>query len=256
MNLAQVGFGRVWHARMRPRRHAFGYPGFFLMLPMRSLAAGEGAAALAVNRAGAISFHDRDHGDGRGPDQGGALAWCDAVLRQHGIHDALGETWLQTYPRMFGYTFKPVSFWYCHRADGSLGAVIAEVNNTFGERHCYLLDAPRFGTAVLADKVFHVSPFCRVAGRYRFRFDRSTAGGRDCLVVRVDLEDGQGPLLRTCLSGHLEPASAGALRRALWKYPAMTLTNIARIHWQALRLWGIRTPFFRKPAAPAGLVSR
>ena len=67
---------------------------------------------------------------------------------------------------MLGYTFKPVSFWYAHRADGRLRAVVAEVNNTFGERHCYLLDAPRYGTELVADKCFHVSPFCRIEGGF------------------------------------------------------------------------------------------
>jgi DUF1365 family protein len=70
---------------------------------------------------------------------------------------------------MFGYTFKPVSFWYCHDEAGRLRAIVVEVNNTFGERHCYLLDAPRYGQTLQARKVFHVSPFCNVEGSYRFR---------------------------------------------------------------------------------------
>ena len=82
------------------------------------------------------------------------------------MHDADGEVWLHTYPRVLGYVFKPVSFWYCHRADGSLAAVVAEVNNTFGERHCYLLAGPDSASAAncAARKVFHVSPFCQRAG--------------------------------------------------------------------------------------------
>jgi hypothetical protein len=96
------------------------------------------AAALARNRFGLLSFHDRDHGDGRAD----ALAWIDELLASEGVADADGEVWLHTYPRVLGYVFKPVSFWYCHRADGTLAAVVAEVNNTFGERHCYLLDEP------------------------------------------------------------------------------------------------------------------
>jgi DUF1365 family protein len=93
--------------------------------------------------------------------------------------DATGEVWLHCYPRVLGYTFKPVSFWYCHRrADGSLRAIVVEVNNTFGERHCYLLDAPRYGVELQARKVFHVSPFCEVEGGYRFRFMRTPARRR------------------------------------------------------------------------------
>ena len=81
-----IGFGQVRHTRLRPRRHAFAYPTFFLMLPMRSLP-GLGSA-LAVNRRGAISFHDVDHGDGRSAAQGGALAWLDELLRTEGVTEA------------------------------------------------------------------------------------------------------------------------------------------------------------------------
>ncbi|CAN7651041.1 DUF1365 domain-containing protein [Acidovorax sp. LjRoot194] len=269
-----IGFGQVRHTRLRPQRHAFAYPTFFLMLPLRSLAGGAGAAAgapgpLAVNRRGLISFHDADHGDGRSAAQGGALAWVQELLRAEGIADADGEVWLHCYPRVLGYTFKPVSFWYCHRADGSLRAIVVEVNNTFGERHCYLLDAPRYGVELAARKVFHVSPFCEVSGGYRFRFMRTLAAGAGApaetvtdsdaagrTVVRIDYDDAAGPLLQTSVSGTLHPITDKTLRRALWGYPAMTLAVIARIHWQALQLWLKRVRFHSKPAAPASTVTR
>lgn len=253
---AQIGFGQVRHTRLRPRRHDFAYDTFFLMLSMRQLGQSTTTGALAVNRRAWISFHDSDHGDGRGPERGGALAWLMEMLASEGVTETDGEVWLHTYPRVLGFAFKPVSFWYCHRADGSLRAIVAEVNNTFGERHCYLLDAPRFGSELLAEKRFHVSPFCRVEGRYRFRFVRATRNGQPCTVVRVDHDDADGPLLHTSVSGVLEPATAAALRRALWRYPAMTLMIVARIHWQALHLWSKRLQFFRKPTAPARFVTR
>jgi DUF1365 family protein len=248
---AQIGFGQVRHTRHRPQRHAFAYATYFLMLPMRSLRA-HGPGALARNRRAALSFHDADHGDG-GAD---SLAWLDGVLAQHGIRDAQGEVWLHTYPRVLGYSFKPVSFWYCHRSDGSLRAVLAEVNNTFGERHCYLLDAPRYGQPCEAGKVFHVSPFCPLRGRYRFVFMR-TEGPAARTVARIDYFDGAGDaaLLNTSVSGELQALNARTLRRALWSYPAMTLGVIARIHWQALRLWIQKAPFFHQPPAPGHFVS-
>ena len=100
-----LGFGQVRHTRLRPRKHAFAYGTFFLMLPMRTLAQGGNPSALAVNRRGAISFHDVDQGDGRSAEQGGALAWLDGLLQAEGIDDATGEVWLHTYPRVLGYTF-------------------------------------------------------------------------------------------------------------------------------------------------------
>ena len=250
-----IGVGEVRHTRLRPRHHAFAYPTFFLLLPLRTMRR-EGAAVLACNRAGWLSFHDADHGDGRGPAQGGALAWMEALLAAHGITDADGEIWLHCYPRVLGYTFKPVSFWYCHRSDGSLRAIVAEVNNTFGERHCYLLEQPRYGQALQASKVFHVSPFCHVAGDYTFRFMRTERDGVPRTVVRVDLGDTQGPLLQTSVSGALQPITPQVVRQVLWRHPAMTLGVVLHIHWQALRLWFKRVPFFRKPPPPADFVTR
>lgn len=252
---ALIGFGPVWHRRLRPTEHAFRYPAYFLLLPLRSLRQ-QPCADLRRNQRGAISFHDADHGDG-GPD---ALAWFDTMLQREGITDADGEVWLHTLPRVLGHTFKPVSFWYAHRADGSLAAVVAEVNNTFGERHVYLLDGPdlAWGRTVQARKVFHVSPFCAVQGQYHFRFHRQAGahGQPGRTLVRVDLHDQQGPLLQTSVSGLLHPLTPATVRRAFYGMPLMTLGVVWRIHWQALQLWLKRVPFFSKPVAPEHLVTR
>ena len=245
---SQLGIGRVRHERLRPSAHVFEYPTYFLMLPLRSLRQ-QPDPTLARNRFAAMAFHDRDHGDGRDD----CLAWPDARLAAEGVRDADGEVWLQTYPRVLGYVFKPVSFWYCHRRDATLAAIVAEVNNTFGERHCYLLAGDRlaWGIEQRASKALHVSPFCRVEGQYRFRFLRT----ENHVVARVEHDDADGPLLLTSLSGELAPATASRQRAAFFGQPLMTLGVIARIHWQALRLWLKRVPFFRKPAAPRSLVT-
>jgi uncharacterized protein len=256
-----IGTGEVRHRRLRPREHAFAYPTYFLMLPMRSLAtrpedatATATAPALARNHFGLLSFFDRDHGDGRSD----ALAWLDELLHNEGITDASGEAWLHTYPRVLGYVFKPVSFWYCHRVDGTLAAIVVEVNNTFGERHCYLLagDGLGFGRELRARKVFHVSPFCQVQGHYRFRFMATTHNGVPRTVARVDHDDDAGALLQTSVSGRLQPLTAQSQRGAFFGMPLMTLGVIARIHWQALRLWLKRVPLVSKPAPPQAFTSR
>ena len=250
---ALIGFGQVRHRRLKPVSNTFAYATYFLLLPMRSLQH-NGPGALARNRRAALSFFDADHGDGRGPEQGGALAWLDELLQAQGVTDACGEVWLHTYPRVLGYTFKPVSFWYCHRQDGSLTAVVVEVNNTFGQRHCYLLDQATWGHELCTDKVFHVSPFCAIEGTYRFRF-MLTADQRST-VARIDHDDAQGPLLQTSVSGTLQELSAATARHALWRYPAMTWGVLARIHWQALKLFCKRAPFFSKPALPDSFLTR
>ncbi len=247
--LPLIGTGVVRHCRLRPRRHAFAYPTYFLLLPMKALHALP-QPALARNRFGLLAFHDRDHGDGRAD----ALAWLTELLRTEGVQGADGEVWLHTYPRVLGYVFKPVSFWYCERLDGSLAAIVVEVNNTFGERHCYLLAGPdlAFGRELRARKVFHVSPFCDVQGEYRFRFMRTAQR----TVARVDHDDAAGPLLQTSVSGHLQALTAASVRAAFFGTPLMTLAVVARIHWHALRLWAKRVPFSRKPAAPQAFVTR
>ncbi|HMS27479.1 MAG TPA: DUF1365 domain-containing protein [Burkholderiaceae bacterium] len=266
VNTPHIGFGHVFHARARPQRHAFKYATYFLMLPMRSMVnAAHTTSVWQNNRSGLLSFFDSDHGDHRGMAQGGALAWLDELLRQHGIHDATGEAWLQTYPRVLGYTFKPVSFWYCHRADsdqgGTLRAIVAEVNNTFGEKHCYLLDVPRFGENLFAKKVFHVSPFNPVNGQYRFRFDQLNTEQGAQISASVDYFETTEtlettPTLCTRIQGNLQPITARTLRTAFWRYPAMTWGVLFHIHSQALRLWLKKVPFFHKPSPPEVLVSR
>jgi DUF1365 family protein len=246
-----IGFGQVRHTRLKPAKNAFAYPTYFLMLPMRALHASS-ATPLAHNRRGLLSFFDRDHGDGRA----NAVSWIDELLQREGVEDAKGEIWLHTYPRVMGYTFKPVSFWYCYGADGSLRTIVVEVNNTFGERHCYLLDRPQFGAELMADKVFHVSPFCTLDGTYRFRFMRSLHDGIEKTVARIDYDDALGPLIQTSVSGTLEPVSKASVRKALWRYPAMTFGVMARIHWQALKLWIKRVPFIPKPKLPDIFVTR
>ena len=243
----KIGFGQVRHTRLKPVQHAFNYPTYFLMLPMRALATGL-TTVLSRNRWSALSFYDQDHGDGRAD----ALAWVDELLKSEGINDATGEVWLHCYPRVFGYTFKPVSFWYCHSADNTLRAIVVEVNNTFGERHCYLLDKPVFGVEQTATKVFHVSPFNHVEGNYRFRFMTMASS----TLARVDYDDASGPLLETSVSGVLEALNNQSISKAVWRYPAMTFGVIARIHWQAFKLWRKRVRFVTKPVPPEIFITR
>lgn len=240
----QIGFGRLMHVRRQPVWHRFDYASYFLRLPLHEANSGR-TFGFSWNRFNLLSFHERDHGDG-----GDALAWSRTLLARHGIV-ADGAIWLTTYPRVLGYAFKPVSFWHCHAADGALVAILAEVNNTFGERHVYLLRAPDAGAPLSAEKVFHVSPFFPVRGRYDFRFETGPRRFRAC----VDYDDGSGAALATVWWGQLHPLTGRTCLRAFFAYPLMTWGVIARIHWQAVQLWLKRVPFFRKPAPPLNEVT-
>lgn len=246
--------GEVTHRRTRPRRHAFTYPAFCLRVPLSGLDALE-RNGIARNRRGIVSFHDRDHGPCDGTP---LLPWIRGLLAAEGV-DGDGEIVLHAFPRMLGYVFNPISFWVCHDRAGAVRAVLCEVRNTFGERHNYLLAGEdgtplSSGQTLTARKVFHVSPFCAVSGRYAFRFH--FGDGR--WLARIDYFDGEDaqPLLETWISGDAVPVSSGAARGLPWRYPLFTLAVIARIHWQALKLWAKRVPFFTKPAPPESPLSR
>ncbi len=240
----RIVLGEVRHARLKPFEHSFRYRSFYLQLPVKSLGPKAGNWGWGLNRKSLLSVHDRDHGDGRP-----LLAWALDTLKKAGIDDVDGEIWLQTFPRMFGYVFKPVSFWFCERTDGSLRAVIAEVNNTFGDRHVYVLEEKgrgiRNGQTLHADKAFYVSPFFEIRGRYQFRFYKAPLGGRD--LARIEYQDDAGALLLTSMSGQSKPLTQSSARSAWLAYPLQSLGVIARIHWQALFLWVKGAKFVPRP---------
>lgn len=242
--------GRVLHTRLQPCLHHFSYAALFICFPLAEKSALQ-SRLFSLNRFNLFSYHDADHGDGRDGE-----AWARDVLRRNGV--ALdGPIWLQTLPRMLGHVFNPVSFWLCHDRDAQLRAVICEVNNTFGERHCYLLTAAALAvigadTVLHARKVFHVSPFFSTAGEYRFRF-RHTPAHRQ---VAIDYVEAGQLLLRTGIGGRARPLDDRELLKAFFTLGWATLLVVLRIHWQALRLWLKGIPFHSKPLPPQEEISR
>lgn len=246
-------FGQVMHSRLRPRRNRFVYRVFFVRVRIDCIEALRGPL-FSLDRWNLFSLHWRDHGARDGSE---LEPWIRRLLAREGLDSADGEIWLQTFPRMLGYVFNPVSFWLCHDRAGALRAVLCEVSNTFGEHHNYLLVHPDQrpilpGDRLTARKVFHVSPFCEVEGRYRFQFDLD---GGTC-AVRIDYDDARGPLLATAVRGRSQALTTRGLVRAFFGYPWMTLAVILRIHWQALRLWAKGVPFFTRPLPPVQETTR
>lgn len=238
-SLPQLFLGHVMHRRLRPAIHAFVYPVFYMQLPVRDLAAGN-CGIFSVERWNILSFRQKDHG----PRDGSALLpWISKLLRERGLPDD-GEITLQCFPRLLGYVFNPVSFWFCHNREGQLIAVLAEVRNTFGGHHNYLLHnvdgAPLVdGQELRAEKLFHVSPFNEIQGGYRFRFHLD----RPLPLARIDYDDAEGELLLTSISGKPRVWSASTLLGAFLRMPFLTAGVMFRIHWQALKLWLKGVPF-------------
>jgi len=248
-----IYFGTVMHRRLRPREHSFRYPVYFLRVPVDGIDSLR-RPLFSVDRFNVFSFHRKDHGPRDGSDLG---PWIRDLLASEGLGGVVKHVELQAYPRVLGYVFNPVSFWYCRDDAGALRAVLCEVHNTFGESHNYLV-AHQDGRpltqsdTLTARKVFHVSPFFPIAGEYRFRFHD---GGKRT-VARIDYGDADGPLLLTAVTGMGEPLTSGRLAYAFFRYPWFTLGVIARIHYQALQLWLKRTPFFSKPTPPTQELTR
>lgn len=243
--------GSVMHARFagkhNPAANGFVYPLFFMALPLSRLSEA-GNLWFGVEQLRPLTLRHRDHGarDGSAPEP-----WIRSLLAAEGIDSADGEVVLQTFPRVFGFVFNPVSFWCCHDLAGNLRAVLAEVSNTFGDRHNYLIahsdQRPILPTDTLgARKVFHVSPFFPVAGDYRFRFDLGAQRRR------VDIDywlDGQR-VLATAVEGVPQPLTSAVVLRALVRQPLLTIGVVWRIHWQAVRLVIKRAVFHSRPQPP------
>jgi DUF1365 family protein len=240
--------GKVMHERLRPAHHRFTYPVFYVRCDLDRLASLD-SGWFGIDSWRPLSLYSRDHG----PRDGSDLAtWMRAQLCEAGLAVADGRIWLQAFPRVFGYAFNPVSFWFCHDRDGHLRALLAEVRNTFGARHSYLLSAAdnapiTAATPLKCRKVLHVSPFCRVEGSYEFRVKETP----NSAVVSIDYHDADGLLIRTALGGRLKPLSRSTALAALIRQPLLSLGVVARIHWQALRLAIKKVPFHGKNPSPA-----
>lgn len=241
------------HARHRPKRNAFAYRVPYLAIGERTLTGGERSGVLSIDRGNVFSVRTKDYGVAGGLT---GTAFVRDVLMRYRINEADGDVVLVTMPRMLGFAFNPVSFWLCPDKASRLRAVIAEVNNTFGERHFYVCKHSDHRPiepqdSIEAEKVFHVSPFMPVDGHYRFTFSWSEGS----FGARIDLHDAQGLILTTSMAGKREPATSWRLVRGLLANPLLMFKVLGLIHYQAVLLWAKGVRHFRKPPPPAEQIS-
>ncbi|MFN3210655.1 MAG: DUF1365 domain-containing protein [Roseovarius sp.] len=243
--------GHTWHGRKGAVRNAFRYGVDYVMLDAEAKM--PSGRVFGRNRAGLFSLRDRDHGGP--PGRGRGAAWVREVLEAHQFAAPV-RIELLAQPRVLGHVFNPVSFWLCYGAAGDLMVVIAEVTNTYGDRHSYLChhhDRSPIGPEdrLRARKVFHVSPFQAVEGDYTFRFDIRP----DRIGIWIDMSRGGDGVIAT-LVGDRAPLRARGVLKALLRRPLGARRVLALIHWQALKLWWKGATFHNRPEPPAQDVSR
>ncbi len=223
------------HARRAPTRHVFRYPVSYWLFDLDELPELERRLRLfSVNRRNVVSLQDRDHFDGVAPLKEAVLDLAD--------DPTIERVLMLTQPRVLGYVFNPVSFYWCYRADGSLACMVAELNNTFGEQLPEVLRGPELRYE--QRKRLHVSPFCGLDQSYEYGFSQPG----DEVWARIHVRDDEGARpLTAVLYGHRRELSNRSLGAILLRYPLQPVQVSALIHFEALRLWLKRVPFHHKP---------
>jgi DUF1365 family protein len=246
MAVSSLYVGRVRHRRMGAPEHSFTYPVWYLCLDLDELRGlDRHLGFFSHNKLNLTGFDDRDH---MGPQPEPVQAKLARWLRTRGVTTEIGGVRLLTHARILGHVFNPVSFFFVQDRTGRLQHVVAEVNNTFGETYCYLLEVEGSTVRHEEDKRFHVSPFQPVAGRYRFRI--TEPGER--LTAHIDVvRDGERAFDST-LTLERRALNTASLLKTVVRHPHLGLWTLGLIHYQAVRLWLKRAPFFPKPEPPSG----
>jgi len=248
-----VGWTR--HRRSTPVERSFRYRTFHALLDLDELPALEReVSGFAYRHPAPVRFRDRDHlGAGDTPVKAKLARW----LRAQGHELPDGPVRVLANLRVLGHVFDPVSWWFCHHADGSLALVVAEVRNTFGESYWYLLDdlEDHSGGVVRAraPKRFHVSPFLPIEG---LTYDFTFVLRPERLVAHIDVRRDDVLVFDATQTGRRRPFTSRSLLGVLVANPVLPLRTVLLIHLQALRLLARRVGFHRKPEPPPGAVAR
>ena len=253
---AQLFSGRVMHVRHTRPRTRFAYRIWMLAVDIDRIDQIARASRLfRHNRRALVALRDRDHAARDGSPLRG---WVSEQLRMAGLERYAARIHFMTMPRLLGYAFNPISFYFCYDEGGVLGAMVHQVKNTFGHQHGYVLPVtPDEAMRQTARKRMHVSPFFDLQGGYRFACsapDFAQPGSTFALSIRYGTE--AEPRMTAVMKLRGEAFSDRALLRLLGAMPLMTIKVTAAIHWHALKLWlrGARYhPVPTPPGEPASL---
>ena len=247
MTASALYAGHVMHQRVRPRRHRLDYRLFMLLLDLDEIDALSGRLRLfSRNRHNLFSFRDRDYGAGNAVP---LRVQVERHLWGAGLAIEGGPIRLLTMPRVLGFAFNPISVYFCYRRDETLTAILYEVNNTFGQRHSYLLPVDGTAGAPIRQtiaKAFHVSPFMGMDMDYAFRV--VPPAERMSLTITGSNDD--GPLITAALTATRRPLSDAALLRVFATHPLLTFKVVGGILWEAVKLWIKGVPVQHRPAPP------
>ncbi|MCM2291802.1 DUF1365 domain-containing protein [Allorhizobium sp. BGMRC 0089] len=241
--------GEVFHQRHRPKQHRLRYRVFSLLIDLDEMERLDRSLRLfGLNRFAPLSLYESDHGEGR---EGGLKDWVACQLQRAGLDTRALSVSMLCYPRIFGYVFNPLTVYFCRDGDNRLIAILYEVENTFHERHTYIIPASSGTQTSLQHecrKDMYVSPFIGMDCRYHFRIKPPD----DTVLIAIDETDDEGSLLYASFTGRRKALSDRTLLKALLFYPLMTLKIMGAIHWEALRLWLKGIPLHRhhKAARP------
>ena len=236
----------VMHHRLEPMVNQFRYRIFMIALDLDELDSLR-IPILSHNRRNIYEFRDRDHLTIAGCEAQSVKANVIAYLAQNGIQFPVGgRIQFVTLPRVFGYVFNPVSFFFCFDAAGSPRCAVVQVGNTFGEQKPYLISTPEPDGSfrLITPKHFYVSPFSALD----LSFDFKLRIPGEVLDVHIDDRDGERRVLLSALTGKRAPLTTARLLWFTLKYPLITLKVITLIHWHAFILWLKKLPFHRKGA--------
>jgi len=237
-------FGDVMHQREHPVAYKFAYKTVSIKVDLDTIEQEVAAEPLlSLNRFNWISLSFKDHGPRDGTPW---RQWIDGFLVDYGIARP-ARVELICYPRILGYSFNPLAMWYAYDENNQISAVIAEVSNTFGQWHHYLLKTPTdlSGDSIKAeaDKIFHVSPFIDMQARYHFRLKRP----EDQVYTYIKETRNQQAFFYASQSGQKRPLTTANLLKLLGFAPWRAIKVISLIHWWALKIWLKGGQFHRTP---------